>query len=74
MLDLTLAVPVIMAIVQGFKGLGLPSKFAFLLSTAIGGAGFYFLGDGEVGQRVFEGVVAGLTASGLYSGVKSAMQ
>lgn len=70
-LDLTIAVPVIMALVQGFKGLGLPSKYAFLVAMAIGSVSFTFLGEGEMAMRVFEGIVAGLTASGLYSGVKS---
>lgn len=69
MIDLTLAVPVIVALVQGIKGLGLESKYAFLVSIALGMVGFYFLGDGEVGTRLFEGLVSGLSASGLYSGV-----
>lgn len=69
MIDLTLAVPVIVALVQGIKGLGLESKYAFLVSIALGMGGFYFLGDGEVGPRLFEGLVSGLSASGLYSGV-----
>lgn len=70
-MDLTIAVPVIMAIVSGIKGLGLPSKYAFLVSMALGAVGFYFLADGAVGPRLFEGVVAGLSASGLYSGSKA---
>lgn len=69
MIDITLAIPVIVALVEGVKGLGLESKYAFLVSSALGVVGFYFLGDGEVGPRLFEGLVAGLSASGLYSGV-----
>lgn len=71
MLDLTIAVPLIVALVQGFKGLGLPSKYAFLVSSTLGVVGFYFFADGVLGPRLFEGLVAGLTASGLYSGVNS---
>lgn len=70
LMDLTIAVPVILALVEGFKGIGLKSRYAFLVSVALGVLGFYFLGDGDTASRIFEGVVSGLSASGLYSGVK----
>lgn len=74
MIDLTILVPVIVAFVQGLKGIGLDSRYAFLVSIALGVVGMYFLGDGTVVSRVFEGVVSGLSASGLYSGVTKVMR
>lgn len=74
MMDLTLMVPIIIALVSGVKQAGMDSKWAPVLSIVLGMVGFYFLADGEVGVRLFEGLVAGLTASGLYSGVKATIQ
>lgn len=73
-MDLTIMVPVIIALVAGVKQAGMDSKYAPILSIIFGLAGFYLLGVGEIGPRLFEGLVAGLTASGLYSGVKATLQ
>lgn len=70
-MDFTIAVPVIIALVEGFKRLGMDSKYAFLLAMGFGTVMFYFLADGDLGPRIFEGVVSGLSASGLYSGGKA---
>lgn len=69
MMDITIAIPVITALVKGIKGLGLSSKYAFLVSVLLGVVGFYFMGDQDTVGNIFTGVVAGLSASGLYSGV-----
>jgi len=74
MVDITIMVPVILALVSGVKQAGMDSKWAPLLSIALGMVAFFFLADGEVGPRLFEGLVAGLSASGLYSGVKTTLQ
>ena len=74
MMDLTLAVPLILAIVSGAKASGMDKKYSFALSMGLGIFGFYFLGVGEVGARILEGVVAGATASGFYSGAKSLLK
>lgn len=74
MIDFTIMVPVILAVVSGVKQAGMPSRFAPVLSIVLGMGAFYFLADGEIGVRLFEGLVAGLSASGLYSGVKTTMQ
>ena len=74
MIDLTIAVPVIVAIVSAAKTAGLPSKFAALVSLLLGVVAFYFIGSGETTANIFEGVVAGLAASGLYSGAKATLK
>lgn len=74
MFDFTVIVPVIVALVSGAKMMGLPSKFSPLLSVVFGVVAFSFLGDGEMAPRIFEGLVAGLSASGLYSGVKATLK
>ena len=74
MMDLTVAVPVLVAIVEMAKMAGMPSKWGAPLAVAVGAVAFYFLGFGDVAPRIFEGVVAGLTASGVYSGVKAQLR
>lgn len=73
MVDLTMAVPIIIALVQVAKVTGLPSRFAPILSVVLGLGVFYIGGDASVGDNLFEGLVAGLAASGLYSGVKASV-
>lgn len=71
-MDLTIAVPLIMAIVQAVKTAGMSHRWAPLLSIGLGLVGFYFLLPGaDTASSLFEGLVAGLTASGLYSGAKT---
>lgn len=73
MLDLTIAVPVILGVVQAFKGIGLPSKWASIVAIALGMLFFYFWGDLTTGENLFVGLVAGLSAAGLYSSVRAQM-
>lgn len=75
MMDITLAVPVIVALVSAAKVAGLKSRFAPLLSISLGIVLFYFFGDNaEAGERLFVGILAGLSASGLYSGAKATVK
>lgn len=75
MMDITLAIPVIVALVSAAKIAGLKSRFAPLLSVGLGMLLFFFFGDNtEVGTRVFMGILAGLGASGLYSGTKTTIK
>ena len=74
MMDFTIAVPVIVAIVSGAKLAGFPSKYSFLLSMALGATIFYFMNPVPGFSEVFEGIIAGLSASGLYSGTKSVLK
>ncbi len=64
-------IPLIVGLVQLVKKLGLPSRFAALLSVVLGvGAGFV-MHPGNVSQAVIVGLMIGLSASGLYSGGKA---
>ena len=74
MVDFTIAVPVIIGLVEAIKRIGLSSNYAGIVSVLIGVVGFYFLADGEVGARVFEGIVSGLSAAGLYSTTKATIR
>ncbi len=71
MFDLTIAIPVIVGIVSAAKTAGLRSKYAPLLSIGIGVGALYLFGDGTTVSRLFEGLIAGLSASGLYSSAKA---
>ena len=74
-MDITLAIPVIVAIVSAVKMAGLRSKFAPLFSLVVGMGLFYFFGDKvEAGERLFMGILSGLGASGLYSGAKATVK
>jgi L-cystine uptake protein TcyP (sodium:dicarboxylate symporter family) len=71
----SIIVPIIMAVVELAKGLGIPKKFSALLSVAIGIAlGIFYLHPMDLKMGILEGVVYGLTASGLYSGAKNTFQ
>lgn len=75
MMDITIAVPLIVALVSIVKTAGLKSKFAPLLSLGIGVGLFFFFGDNtDALDRVFIGILAGLSASGLYSGAKATVK
>ncbi len=63
-------IPVVMALVQMVKNLGMDSKFAPVLSVLLG-LGFSFLVGGPVLTVVIGGLVLGLTACGLYAGGKA---
>lgn len=70
-------VPLILAVVQGIKLLIDPKyhKWAFLLSMVIGIIFSYlFANDTEsIKVALGQGIIAGLSASGLYSGSKATM-
>ena len=66
-------VPIIVGLVQVVKGVGIPSKYAPLVSIAFG-IGLVAL-TGVVWQAfVVQGIIAGLAASGLYSGGKATLK
>lgn len=70
MIEPTVLVPVIVALVSAVKTAGLPSKYAPILSILIGVAFFSFIGEDDLITNAFAGVLAGLGASGLYSGTR----
>lgn len=63
--------PVIIALVALAKELGLPEKFSPILSIALGIIAILVFSNEEWRVAVFQGVICGLAASGLYSGSKS---
>jgi hypothetical protein len=66
-------VPIIVALVQVAKMVGLPSKFSPLVSLGAGVLISFLFGhdSGDMSQTILSGVVYGLSASGLYSGIKT---
>jgi len=74
MIDLTIAVPLIVALVEVLKKTGLSNKLAPLTAVLLGITGFYLFSTDDIVIRMFEGLVAGLTASGAYSSAKSILK
>lgn len=74
MISLAIAVPVIIAMVSALKAAGLSSRFAPIIAIILGVVGFYFGGDADVVTNVFNGIIAGLSAAGLYSGTKATLK
>ena len=68
-------VPVIIGLVAGLTKLGLPKKLGFVVSIALGiVAGVVYISPGDTAQGIYVGIVAGLSASGLYSGAKNGIE
>jgi len=58
-----------------FKGLGLPKKFAALISVIFGAIiGIFYIENNDIKTRIFLGIVYGLSASGLYSTTKNSIE
>ena len=71
----SIIVPIIISIVELTKGLGIPRKFSALLAVITGIAiGIFYLHPLDIRLGIFEGVIYGLSASGLYSGAKNTIQ
>jgi hypothetical protein len=65
-------IPLVVAIVQVFKMTGISGKWSPLLSLGVGiGLGFLVGEDHSIQHILLSGVIYGLSASGLYSGVQS---
>ena len=62
-------VPLILGVVEAIKRLGVPSQFAPLISVVVGVAITLFT-TGTGVESVINGVLLGLSASGLWSGGK----
>lgn len=67
------AVPLVLALVQLMKQVGLPSMYAPILSV-ITGVALVGLVNGAGVESVMTGLVVGLSASGLWSGTKALTQ
>ena len=64
-------VPIILAVVEGAKRMGLPARFAALAAVVIGVA-IGVLTNVDIRAGALYGIMWGLSAAGLYSGVKAA--
>lgn len=64
-------IPVITALVQAIKSVGLRDKWAPLVSIGLGALIAVVLrpDNEEIAHAVFTGIIYGLSASGLYSGI-----
>lgn len=65
-------VPFILGVVELFKQIGLPSKFCPVVSVVLGIIiGLVYISPNDIAQGVLVGASLGLSAVGLYSGVKN---
>jgi len=71
MIELTAVVGAIVGIIEAIKRTSfLNTKYAPFLALAMGVTWFTLTGELTIAENVFSGIVAGLTAAGLYSGGK----
>lgn len=65
-------VPVVVGVTQVVKMSGLPTQWIPLTSLVLGVLGAFLIGGWAFsGAVVLQGIIAGLSASGLWSGVKT---
>ncbi|SHJ76066.1 hypothetical protein [Tepidibacter formicigenes] len=65
-------ISLIIGIIQAIKIAGMPKKFAPLVSLALGiSMCVFFEPKGDIKQSILNGIISGLTASGLFSGYHS---
>ena len=68
-------IPLIVGLVELAKKLGLPDKFAAVLSAILGVViGLVYVAPDDPAKAVLVGLSMGLAASGLYSGVKNTVE
>lgn len=67
-------VPATMGITEVIKSVGLPSKYAPVVSLGVGIILGVVTSPGEALRGVLTGIAIGLSASGLYSGTKALME
>ena len=70
-----IVLPVIIALVEGAKRMGLGSKLLFPLSLSLGLlGGIFFIYPSDIKAGIFMGLIMGLAASGLWSGTKHVVE
>ena len=75
MFNEAIIIPVIMAVIEILKGLGLPKRFGALAALLLGMViGAFYLDYPQIKVRIFQGVIYGLSAAGLYSGAKNTIE
>lgn len=65
------AVLLIIGIAELIKGLGFNPKFIPVINLVLGLVAGIALNTGDIMQGIFAGLAVGLSASGLYSGIKN---
>lgn len=70
---LVLVIPVIVGLVHVTRGLGLKRKWAPVVSMLFG-IGLLWMTGIELNAVIIQGIIAGLSASGLYSGSKTVIE
>lgn len=68
----TIAIPIIVGIVEAIKRAGLSVRFTPLLAIVLGVVFMIYIGENSV-ENVLDGIIYGLSAAGLYSGVKASI-
>ena len=75
LLNESIIVPIIISVVEMAKGLGLPKKYSALLAVGTGLLlGIFYLHPTDIKVGIFDGIVFGLSAAGLYSGTKNTFE
>ena len=68
-------IPLVIGLAEVIKKIGLNSKFIPLVNLILGLiAGIIFLNPGDIKAGIIQGLFIGLSASGLYSGVKNTVE
>ncbi len=71
-MDLITLSALCLGLTEVIKQLGVPSRFAPVISIIIGlGGSFIFAKNADLGNIVLNGLIAGLSASGFWSGAKA---
>lgn len=71
-IDFGMVTAVVAGLTEMMKAIGFPPRFSPIVSLIFGiVGGVIYLHPDELANGVFMGIVAGLTASGFYSGAKS---
>lgn len=67
-------IPLIMAVVELFKKVGLPAKYSPFLAIALGLIVAFLYLNVTIKEAILVGFMIGLSASGLYSGSKNLVE
>lgn len=62
-------IPVILGLVEVIKRAGIPARFLPVVGIVLGGLAYYFIPG--LNGSILDGIVAGLAASGLWSGTRA---
>ena len=68
------SIPVVLGVVSALKTIGLPSKWSPLVSIGLSLVLAFFVGGLTLFDVILQGLIVGLSASGLYSGTKTTIK